>query len=535
MPLLRDDGAASSSSSSSDDGELETLLGGPKAGRGRAPGWGARGSALADHWAAASLFCSPRYRVPMCVVWATALGGAMHEPAVPFFYLSLGLTAAQIGQAGGILTAGSLLLAPVYGWIFDKHSSLLALVIAISLCGGGCLLRALATGPPTVLLAALVMSVDGSFESLVLAFVARDQPAKAGGGVHGGLCKGAVISAFLFQVQACRIAGRGLYPAWNWGVRAVLGTRDDDEEAHEPGVGVGASQLLRYRIVLASCVVPCVLGFVALLLLCLGRCPAPPTTPTPVAMAAVPAADRGGSGQQAAGVAARRRGGGWCAGAALGVSLFAQGAVTALTYTVWPLFLRAHFRLDDDGFAPLLLASSLAAALAVLAVPSLQRWLRGGAMRSAAIAATGAGLLTPLAFAVQCPASALPLHSALTLLGIGCAAWLDTALKSAASESLPRGWQGSVFGAAASLTGLGSVTANVLGTMLYQNSFASISSHQANASQAEAAALAGPVDCGGGGLWVGVERAAVGAGGELPFQLIGALLLVAASGLVLAA
>ena len=87
-----------------------------------------------------SLHCSPRYRVPMCVVWATALGGAMHEPAVPFFYLSLGLTAAQIGQAGGILTAGSLLLAPVYGWIFDKHSSLLALVIAISLCGGGCLL-----------------------------------------------------------------------------------------------------------------------------------------------------------------------------------------------------------------------------------------------------------------------------------------------------------------------------------------------------------------------------------------------------------
>ena len=160
MPLIRDDEAASSSSSSSDDDELETLLGGPKAGRGRAPGGGR--SALADHWAAASLFCSPRYRVPMCVVWATALGGAMHEPAVPFFYLSLGLTAAQIGQAGGILTAGSLLLAPVYGWIFDKHSSLLALVIAISLCGGGCLLRALATGPPTVLLAALVMSVDGS-------------------------------------------------------------------------------------------------------------------------------------------------------------------------------------------------------------------------------------------------------------------------------------------------------------------------------------------------------------------------------------
>ena len=51
----------------------------------------------------------------MAVVWSTALGGALHEPAVPFFYLGLGLSPTQIGQAGGILTAGALLLAPVYG------------------------------------------------------------------------------------------------------------------------------------------------------------------------------------------------------------------------------------------------------------------------------------------------------------------------------------------------------------------------------------------------------------------------------------
>ena len=200
--------------------ELATLLGPGGAGRSaasgalpllqdRCPAW--YGAVMGSHADALSLFCSARYRVPMAVVWFTALGGAMHEPAVPYFYLSLGLSAAQIGQAGGILTAGSLLLAPVYGWLFDKRSAHLALVLAISLCGGGCLLRALATGPGTVLLSAVVMSVDGSFESLVLAYVARDQPVAASGGSRGGgrLTKAAVISAFLVQVQLTRIFGRG--------------------------------------------------------------------------------------------------------------------------------------------------------------------------------------------------------------------------------------------------------------------------------------------------------------------------------------
>ena len=302
--------------------ELATLLGPGGAGssaasgalpllRDRCPAW--YGAVMGSHADALSLFCSARYRVPMAVVWFTALGGAMHEPAVPYFYLSLGLSAAQIGQAGGILTAGSLLLAPVYGWLFDKRSAHLALVLAISLCGGGCLLRALATGPGTVLLSAVVMSVDGSFESLVLAYVARDQPVAASGGSRGGgrLTKAAVISAFLVQVQLTRIFGRGettilsnsfhfprdklvpslswqiivfhlkliiktvfsgLYPAWNWSVRRLFLLDDSTATGEEePGVGVGSSQLLRYRIVLASCVVPCVIGFFALLWLCMGR------------------------------------------------------------------------------------------------------------------------------------------------------------------------------------------------------------------------------------------------------------------------
>ena len=552
-----------------DSNERATLLGNPvQPGSGSAAGWalGQRlpagswySTVMGSHADALSLFCSPQYRVPMCVVWFTALGGAMHEPAVPFFYLSLGLSAAQIGQAGGILTAGSLLLAPVYGWIFDKRSALLALVLAISLCGGGCLLRALATGPHTVLLSALVMSVDGSFESLVLAYVARDQPVTASGGFHGGrLTKGGVISAFLVQVQLTRMAGRALYPAWNWAVkRLFLMEGSSALEPGDPGVGVGVSQLVRYRIVLASCVVPCVIGFVALLWLWCGASgTAEMARPAGIPMGAMPsskAAPAAGSPtkQQAGNDGRKRATTSTCVAVALVVALMAQGAVSALMYTIWPLFLRVHFDVDDDGFAPLLLVSSVASAAAVLLAPTMLARARGGALTVAAIAACCAGLATPAAFAVQCPrgssSSALPWHTLLILISVAAAALLDTSLKSAASELAPRSWQGSAFGVAASLSGVGSVTANVFGTMLYEHSLAEHSDlgediahgvleHGHTLSNATAGVAGDSWSCGteGEGWVMAVERAAVGLGGLLPFNVVAALLLLAASGLVLA-
>lgn len=544
-------------------GVVQPGTGGSAAGRSlsqRRPGswWGA---VMGSHADAFALFCSPQYRVPMSVVWFTALGGAMHEPAVPYFYLSLGLSAAQIGQAGGIMTAGSLLLAPVYGWIFDKKSALLALVLGISMCGGGCLLRALAVGPQTVLLSALVMSVDGSFESLVLAYVARDQPVTASGGFHvGRLTKGGVISAFLVQAQLTRMAGRALYPAWNWAVRRLFlmegsAALQPGAPGAKPGVGVGVSQLLRYRIVLASCVVPCVVGFVALLWLCCG--PSGRVEARVVAGMARPAAiklDANPSSKAAAATGSptkQRASTLTCIAVALVVALMAQGAVSALTYTLWPLFLRVHFDVDDDGFAPLLLVSSVSSATAVLLASTVQARVRGGALSVAAVAAGCAGLATPAAFAVQCPrgisSSALPWHTVLILISVTAVAVLDTSLKSAASELAPRSWQGSAFGVAASLSGIGSVTANVFGTMLYEHSLAEHSNlgqdvahgvleHGHTLSNGTAYMTADTWSCGaeGEGWAMAAERVAAGLGGLLPFHVVGALLLVAASGLLIA-
>ena len=89
----------------------------------------------------------PEFRIPVVVVWAQSFGGALHEPVVPFFYTGIGLSAVEIGAVGSIMTGGSLLLAPVYGWMLDysEKCARLVLILACCVCGLGCILRALAT------------------------------------------------------------------------------------------------------------------------------------------------------------------------------------------------------------------------------------------------------------------------------------------------------------------------------------------------------------------------------------------------------
>jgi hypothetical protein len=110
-------------------------------------------------------------------------------------------------------------------------------------------------------------------------------------------------------------------------------------------------------------------------------------------------------------------------------------------------------------------------------------------------------------------------------------------------------WARQAFGAAASLSGVGSVVANVLGTMMYEHSLAEHSNlredvahgvvehgHTLSKNTTGEAASDTSWTCGldGEGWAMALERVAVGLGGLLPFHVVGALLLLAASGLALA-
>ena len=207
--------------------------------------------------------------------------------------------------------------------------------------------------------------------------------------------------------------------------------------------------------------------------------------------------------------------------------------------------------MDDQTFAPLLFASSVAAVTAVLLAPTLQKHVRGGALQVATFAACSAGVATPAAFAVQCPRSSLLTHTLLVLVSVASVALLETSLKSAASEIATRSSQGSVFGLVASLTGIGSVSANVFGTVLYEHSFVehsglgesvshSILEHGATLSSLNRSVVADDTewwcdrDKGTWGVFLSLERTAAGLGGLLPFHVVGVLLLLAGSGLALA-
>jgi hypothetical protein len=64
-----------------------------------------------------------------------------------------------------------------------------------------------------------------------------------------------LVSGFLLQVQALRVGGKALYPAWAALVRRGFAAAD---------------QLTRYRLVMGSCVAPCLVGLFLLLAACLG-------------------------------------------------------------------------------------------------------------------------------------------------------------------------------------------------------------------------------------------------------------------------
>ena len=165
------------------------------------------------------------------------------------------------------------------------------------------------------------------------------------------------------QVQALRLAGKGLYPAWVGLVRQAF---------------AAASPLTHFRLVMGSCVAPCLVGFVVLLAAACGHFGDHRLRPNAAVAAAAAAAAvvAGGGGvagielQQAGGVtppaapgtpAGRAVAPGWlAAAAAVAAGLAVQGGAAALFGTAWPLFVNRHFGWADLEFAPLLLASSLA-------------------------------------------------------------------------------------------------------------------------------------------------------------------------------
>mmetsp|Transcript_30530 Transcript_30530/g.81439 ORF Transcript_30530/g.81439 Transcript_30530/m.81439 type:complete len:184 (+) Transcript_30530:188-739(+) len=170
---------------------------------------------------------------------------------MPFFYVLLGMSAFQIGQSGFIMTAGTLICAPFYGWLLDRKSAYLALLLSLSLCGLGCLVRGVGASISTVYISAAILGIGGTtFETMSLAALARHFPPSS---------RALLVSGFFLQIRVLGIAGRAAYPLWNYLVQSLMQVSDD---------------MTRYRIAIGACAVPCKPVFAVRAHACfLGRCP----------------------------------------------------------------------------------------------------------------------------------------------------------------------------------------------------------------------------------------------------------------------
>lgn len=111
------------------------------------------------------------------------------------------------------------MFGPIYGYILDRHSAYLAVILSLSSCGFACLARGAATSTEGVYLAGVIMSFGGmTFETMALATVSRYAPPSK---------RALVVAGFLLQVKLLGILGRALYPVWHAIITDGFGVHDD--------------------------------------------------------------------------------------------------------------------------------------------------------------------------------------------------------------------------------------------------------------------------------------------------------------------
>ena len=94
---------------------------------------------------AKALYDDPRTSAPLFVIWVASFGGSLHAPVTTFFLLEVGATQMDVGWLGFMQATGTLVCAPMYGWLLDNKSPFLAMALSAFMCSAGCLIRGFAT------------------------------------------------------------------------------------------------------------------------------------------------------------------------------------------------------------------------------------------------------------------------------------------------------------------------------------------------------------------------------------------------------
>ena len=390
---------------------------------------------LRDFWYTRAL------RVPMLLIWIAAFGGALHAPCTAYFLTALGASPTDIGNMGMLIGLGELLMAPLYGWVLDKVSPFHAIVATGGFCTIGCIVRGATPNLAGAYVGAGLVGLGAAnLWTVVLTYASSVLPASR---------RSAVVAGFSLQVLVLNIVGKAAYTPCVYAL-AAAGVDDD---------------LSRWRVMMCTCPLFCVFGWVALPL-CGRAVPRGPLGADGRVSAADPTEEVAAAEEGASAKPAPSSGGGGgdarpvlfsvCA-ACIFLAAYAKASISVL----WPLYLRDAYAYADAEYSALLLTQNVLTAAAVAALPSLSTRLGAAALAPPLCALAAATSLA--VFNDAAPRR----HAAYAIVFFAAHAMLFATLQALGSLLVPAAAQGRAFATLAMLASLGDVAGNGAATRLY--------------------------------------------------------------------
>ena len=308
--------------------------------------------AIAGQWEQLQHFWrTPALRIPIINIWVATFGAALHGPCTTFFLLELGLTTAEIGNGGMLMSLPDLFLAPLYGWALDRFGAYPVICVTAGCCAFGCIVRGLATSVIHVYIGSAIIGLGASnlWVSVLSHISQHTEPSK----------REACVSAFVFQVATLRIVAKGAYFPCVWLLERC---------------GV-SSLFMRYRIMMVSCPLFCIFGWVALA--CCGGA---------VRNAQPQLASKAEPPRAAAEAAASARHVWPLSFVVIAAGVLLDAVSRTSASVAWPLIARDRYGWGASEFALPLFVEAMVSAALVFFAPTLSERAGGGARTSVALA-----------------------------------------------------------------------------------------------------------------------------------------------------
>eukprot|EP00316_Scyphosphaera_apsteinii_P011642 CAMPEP_0119304980 /NCGR_PEP_ID=MMETSP1333-20130426/6083_1 /TAXON_ID=418940 /ORGANISM="Scyphosphaera apsteinii, Strain RCC1455" /LENGTH=421 /DNA_ID=CAMNT_0007307971 /DNA_START=168 /DNA_END=1433 /DNA_ORIENTATION=- len=342
--------------------------------------------------------------------------------------MSFGASPTALGNIGMLIGIGELCLAPVYGWILDRFGSYLAIMLAGGCCTFGCLVRGIAFDLNWIYAGSLLIGLGAAnLWTVVLTHVAKHSPTER---------REHVIAAFSFQVLVLKIAGKALYyPV----------------ERYLRGIGID-SQFTRYRIMMVTCPLFCVFGWVALAL-CGSEVRKAHKEEEAASELRQVSASKSGEHKSGYWPAAY-----WFVAAAMGIGAFAKASATV----IWPLFINDVYSWGSSEYAGLLLTENLFTAGMVFICPTLS--VSMGNANLVTLLCVMLALTGTFAFNEPPPA----VHSATAFAFFAAQGMLDQTLKALGTLVVEASAQGKAFALLSMLCSLGDAAGSGIAARLYE-------------------------------------------------------------------